>query len=927
MRQLLWAVALATGWVLSACNSSSTDQLAQARKLIANNDRAAAVVQLKSAIQADPKSGEARLLLGGQLLEGGELSAAEIELRRALELQTPEAKVVPMLARTLLAMGQPRKLVDQFGDTAWPETDATADLKTSMAQAHAALGEMDKARASLGQALKLAPQLESALLLQARLTAMGGDLSGAQKQVESLLAQSPKLADAWVLKGDLLARSVGGDAVQAASARREAYNQALKVQADHLAAHASLVALLLTQQDKAGAQQQFEAMRKALPKHAQTRFFEGQLAQLNGDLPHAREVYQGLLRAAPNNPVLLQSAGAVELRLNAPVQAEVLLSHAVQLAPNVVPVRRLLAQAYLALGQPAKALAALEPLIGKNAPDAEALSLAGQARLMSGESAAATSLFDRAAKAKPGDTRIRTVTALAHLSQGQEGAALAELESTAAVDTGSNADLALISALMQRKNFDGALKAVAAMDKKQPDKPAAAHLKGQVLLLKHDNAGARLAFEQALKRQPSFYPSVASLAALDFFENKPDAAKARFEGVLKTDPKNASAWLALAELAQRKGEGREAVAALLEDAIKASPADLKFRKALIHHHLATGDTKAALVAAQAALAQVPDNYEMLSELGRAQLAARENQQAINTFGRMITLQGKAPQGHLGLAEAQIATNELGAADKSIKRALEVAPDLLDAQRLAVVVAMRQKQPAQSLAMARDMQRTHADHVAGYVAEAEIEASQKHWDPAIAALRKAITKPEPGQAAELLHKVLRLSGKAPEADVMAAQWLKAHPRDVLFLFFLGDVALGQKDLTLAEQRYRAVLAVQPDHALSLNNVAWLMMNQKKPGAMAMAERAVKASPDRAPLLDTLAQTQAAEGQVTKAIETQKRALVLRPDDPFLRLNLASFYVQANEKRLAKTELDRLQALGDRFPKQTEVTALLAKLTTW
>jgi hypothetical protein len=39
------------------------------------------------------------------------------------------------------------------------------------------------------------------------------------------------------------------------------------------------------------------------------------------------------------------------------------------------------------------------------------------------------------------------------------------------------------------------------------------------------------------------------------------------------------------------------------------------------------------------------------------------------------------------------------------------------------------------------------------------------------------------------------------------------------------------------------------------------------------------------------------------------------------------VQANEKRLAKTELDRLQALGDRFPKQTEVTALLAKLTTW
>jgi hypothetical protein len=50
----------------------------------------------------------------------------------------------------------------------------------------------------------------------------------------------------------------------------------------------------------------------------------------------------------------------------------------------------------------------------------------------------------------------------------------------------------------------------------------------------------------------------------------------------------------------------------------------------------------------------------------------------------------------------------------------------------------------------------------------------------------------------------------------------------------------------------------------------------------------------------------------------------PDDPSLRLNLARFYAQAGEKRLAKTELDRLAALGDRFARQDEVAVLSKSL---
>ena len=42
-----------------------------------------------------------------------------------------------------------------------------------------------------------------------------------------------------------------------------------------------------------------------------------------------------------------------------------------------------------------------------------------------------------------------------------------------------------------------------------------------------------------------------------------------------------------------------------------------------------------------------------------------------------------------------------------------------------------------------------------------------------------------------------------------------------------------------------------NALALNNVAWLMAQQKKPGALPLAEKANKLMPDQPALMDTLA----------------------------------------------------------------------------
>lgn len=910
--------ALVASALLTACSNQSPEQQIQsAKEYLQKNDSQSALIELKNALQTNPDLGEARFLLGKLLLDQGNATGAEIEFRKALAAKHPESIVVPELARTMLLLGQTQKLIDQFGTTLFNQAAADASLQTSLAVANAGLGKSQAANAALNAALTADPNHVPALMLTVRQKAAARDIDGAMLGMDNILAKAPANAEAWRLRGDLLLYAQGKteDALVA-------YRKSIEVNPKFEPSHLAVLAILMQKDKLDEALVQLDQIKKLAPKNPETKYAEAKLAYQKKDYKLARELTQELLRLASSNPRILQLAGAIELKTNSLAQAEIYLTRATQAEPQSALSQQLLINTYLQSGQASKALDALKAITGKDGLDPRFFRLAGGVYLLNGDTKAAEEYFSKALKADPNNVATRTALAMAHLSSGRnDSSAFDELESIAESNSAPNADLALISAHMQRKDFGKALAAVAKLEAKQPDKPLAADLRGQIQLAQKDTAAARKSFEQALVLDPSYFSAATSLAALDMIDKKPADAKKRFESLLAKNPKQGQALLALAELAALQGAGKEEVAGLLTKAVDANPTDVAPRLLLIELHLRTNDSKLALAAAQSAVSGVPASPELLDALGRSQQASGDLNQASTTFAKLVEAQPLSAQALLRLAAVQHANKNASSAEKSLRKALDLKPDFLEAQRSLILLDMEAKEYSRALAVARTVQKQRPNESAGFVFEGDIQAAQKNWDAATVAYRTGLKVVEAPELAIKLHAVTVEAGKAAEADRLAASWVKTHSKDARFLFYLGTVATERKDYRAAEAHYLSVIQAQPNNAAALNNLAWVSQQLRRDNAIGYAEKANQIAPNQPALMDTWAMLLSDKGQHSKAIELQTKVLLAEPANAGFKLNLAKIYLASGDKAKARSELDALAKLGDKLPVHAEVTALI------
>lgn len=906
--------------VLSACGGPNEQELvSKAQAALEKGDKASAVIVLKGALAKAPDSGQLRFLMGRALLQSGNVAGAEIEFRKALELHYPDEQAVPFLARCLLIQRRYDQIIGDYGSRKLSSAASQADLAAVVANAYIATKQVGKARSLVDAAIADAPGNAAIRQVQASMLGSSGDIDGALGIVERVLSSSPNEGSAWRLRGDLLlyGKRDGQHAL-------EAYRRAIAIQPDDLAARAAVISILLSDKSLDAAKQELATVLQLAPNRPETAYMAAKVALASGQFERARELLTPLMRMGNEDASLLLLAAAAELKLNSLLKAQAYLEKILTTNPDTAEARRMLATIFLRRGEFTKALDILSPLINARSPNTQDLTLAAEAYLQVGDAKDAAAFFSRIVELDPRDVRARTALAMARLSKGETTAGLADLKAIAASDSGVLADIALINARSMQRDFDGALAAIDNLEKKLPDKPLPADLRGRAYLLKSDVAKARQSFEQAVRRDATYFPSVIALARFDIADDRPDLAEARLEALLKADPKNGRALVTLAGMRKARHAGREAVAQLLVRAVEAQPQDAATRVMLINLWLEGGNARRALELAQAGIVALPDSPELLDALGRAQLANGDTKLALSSFGKLAAAQPKSPLAQMLLASVYRADNNVDGEERALRSALELAPDLMQAQEQLIGFAVRTKRPDVVIRSARAIQQRYPRNAAGYLFEGDARAAFRDWDAAIKAYRAGLQLPNSGMAAVRLYSALVAANRKQEAEKFAADWLREKPKYILLRMQLADEALKAGEFDKAELRYREIVSIAPQNQAATNNLAWLLARAKKPGAAVLAERAVTLGPRNPRALDTLGFALAAEGQFGRAIEAAKSAVRLAPDSPQFRLNLAKIYLQASDKPNAKVELDKLAQLGTRFAGQREVAELLKGL---
>jgi cellulose synthase operon protein C len=919
MYKLLASVFICAGLLVGVSGCGKRDEGDLAKRVteqLAAGKIKDATVELRSYLQDNPKSAHARFLLGQALARTGLWAEAEREFERALERGHPDGEVLPALIEIKLQQERAEEVIQSYALREIADPAAAQKVRALLVQAYLMKADRAGAERVLTEALQVEAGNPSLLVLGTRLAAAkGGDAAALREQAKSLAQRFPDHVDTQTLLGDALGTT---DRVAAIAA----YEKALALQPKSVHVYTALIGQYLSTGAVAQAREQAERFYKALPGNWQAFYYQGVTAFAAGDYRMAREWLQALLRGGAQHAKVLLLAGATEMHLGNLAQAEVHLSKAAGAAPDAVAPRYYQAMLQLRQGQPARALAVLQPVLsGRGQVPADVWTVAARAYTLTGDFKRADEAFQQVRAAQPEGSKGRADYAHSLMMRGEMESGLRELRDASATKDTVEADLALAAALVARKDIDGALKVLDAAGEKRPNTPLVDLQRARALEARGDKGGAARAYELALRKDARFLPAIERLAQNEVRSGQPQVAEQRYRALLARDPRSVHAMLALAGIGRAAGRSEAQTSGWLDKAVTASPRDAQVWLAAISHQARRGDDAATLSWAQRAAAAMPEDPDITARLAAAQLAAGETEQAVTTTSRLTGSRPNVASYRLQAAQTLVAAKRYSAARSHVVRALELEPESFLAHRANSMLYIQEGKPQQALQTAQVQQAKHPKSPLAWWLVAEVHERRDESAAAVVAGRKALALAPTTENALRLQDLLARQGVLAEATAFSESWIKDHPQDAGFIGNAALMAERSSDPARAQALHRKAVELNPSSPVTLNNLAFFLVRAKDPQGLELARRAVQLGPDVATFRDTLSRALELAGQNGPALQEELRAVELAPRVNEFRLELARLYIATGDKSKAKKELVRLSDQGSKFHRQDEVQKLL------
>ncbi len=915
---------LLLGMFVTACGKtevSDAEHVQRAKQFQSEGDFKASLIELKNALQQNPRNAEARLLLADLYVLLGDGAAADKELQRARGLGVSGAYIEQLNIRVKLLQ---RKFDEVLVTLADGGLDSQPRLQTLRGDALFGLGKIDEAEEVFRSVLKHNPDEVGALLGLTRIALASKNNEAAADTLQTLLKVDPENAEAWLLSGDLARlNKADAEAVTAYQRTIELLSTTITTRTG-VKARASLTRMLLSQGKFAAAKEHVDYLLKAAPKHPVSSYLAALLAYEEKDYAASQDYLLQTNKIAPDFLPGLFLLGSVNFSLGNLEQAEMQLARVVADRPSLTPARMMLAEIRLRQAESSEVLDILEPAMAQHPRNARLLAMAGQAALQEGDLEASRQYLTKAVAEQPSDSALRAQLAMLYLTEGNDAQAIEELER--AVESGKapgREQSMLALTYLKQKNFDKALLVAQDLVTANPSSAYPQNLLGVILGAKGDIRPAKDAFARALQLDPNFSSAALNLARFDVQEGKLDRVRERLDGILQHNENDVSALLALAQLADAENDREQAVA-WLEKARAADNKAMAPRLVLSRYYLRLGKLDRAREIAREAVGIDSRNPLALKTLGRVEMGSQDYRAAVSAFEKAVK---EAPdaQSYYSLGVAQFRADDDGAARNSLKQALKLRPEHLQAASLLVLLDVRAGRIEDALGGAEEIKRRHPKLPAGFILEGDIHASQKQNARAASAYAQAR---ELGSGTRILLKeVAALQASQGNVAVinLLTGWLKTHEGDVTAHYALAVVYSSEGREGDAIKEYRHLLQGAPEYVPALNDLAWLLFQDgKSKEALPFAVKAYELRPDNGPVLDTLGWIRLQQGETKLALGLLRQAAEKMPDVGDVQYHLAEALARSGKTAESRMVLKRALSTDPSFSSRLQAQQLLDRL---
>jgi tetratricopeptide (TPR) repeat protein len=146
-------------------------------------------------------------------------------------------------------------------------------------------------------------------------------------------------------------------------------------------------------------------------------------------------------------------------------------------------------------------------------------------------------------------------------------------------------------------------------------------------------------------------------------------------------------------------------------------------------------------------------------------------------------------------------------------------------------------------------------------------------------------------------------KEAEDAFNKAETLTTKKEDRTYLFFLrGELAERQKHYEPAEQSFRQALELEPESAMTLNYLGYMLADKgtRLPEALKMIRKAVELEPMNGAYLDSLGWVYFKMGEYELAEDNLRQAVNRDQTDPTVHMHLGDLYEKTGRIRLAAAQ---------------------------